>query len=196
MWPGLLQSRRLSGGEHPRNQPQIEAAQVSARSANLQDARLLPPLEDIERLRLIVRRDDDVIQHTAHRGCGLGGKCAVIGDDAPVRRHGIALQRPAVCRRLVVVYGESARIEVLDDTRCRLRKVGHGRPRCLGVEVVGEGHLDAVQPFCVHDPPCRQRVTVNRPLLMRILAVAQVGDLLEPDSEFRAGQKVAVAQVS
>ena len=74
--------------------------------------------------------------HGPGRGCR---QRSVERHYSAVRRHRVALVGLPVGLRLVLVYGESARVIVLDDRRGGLREVGHDPPGGLAVEDVVEG---------------------------------------------------------
>ena len=105
---------------------------------------------------------------------------AVHADDPAERGDGIGLEGMAIGLDELVVRGEPDRVGVLDD-RDRRRRVVPGDPvRGVQVEQVVERRHLALQPRRVGQGPAPvRRLAIERGALVRVLAVAQVVDLLE-----------------
>ena len=83
--------------------------------------------------------------------------------------------------------GESAGVGVLDDGDCGFGEVGRYPPSGVGVEIVGVGHVYAVQPLGSDYPASRKGGRIECGLLVWILAVTEVGCAIVSEGEFRPG---------
>ena len=116
---------------------------------------------------------------------------AVDPDDPAEGRHRIGLEGVPVGLDQLVVRGQPDRVGVLDD--------GHGRRRVVARDPVGRVEIEqvverrhlALQPGRIGERPAAvRRLAVERGALVRVLAVAQVVDLLEDEREM-ARERVA-----
>ena len=168
-------------------------------------------LQMLQRLGLISRRNDDLVEHArlpvggaAHLAEGLGElhvDDAVDGDDATVGGDEVTLaQRTLVeaaqgCTR---PCREARGVGVLDDGDRRLLEVGDHVVGGVGVEDVHIGHRLAV--VLIEPADTLQRLLhgvqrVERPLLVGILAVAQHLPAGHADGQLRWEYLALVTQV-
>ena len=109
---------------------------------------------------------------------------AVDPDDAAEGRHRVGLEGVPVGLDELVVRGEPDRVGVLDDGDGRRRVVAGDAVRGIEVEQVVERRHLALEPGRVGEGPAAvRRLAVERGALVRVLAVAQVVDLLEDERE-------------
>src|SRR3990170_317014 len=103
-------------------------------------------------------------------------------DDAAKSGNRVTGQCPSVSLGQVMIAGDAAWISVFNDGHGRGSEVAHRVPGGVQVKVVVEGQLGATELCSSADSACLPAnclLDVQRGLLMRILAVAQVAALLE-----------------
>ena len=121
------------------------------------------------------------------RGDLAGGRpveLAVDPDDPAEGRDRVGLEGVPVGLDQLVVRGEPDRVGVLDDGDRRRRVVAGDPVRGVEVEQVVERRHLALEPRRVGERAAAvRRLAVERRALVRVLAVAQVVDLLEDERE-------------
>ena len=152
---------------------------------DLQQAQVLGfLLEDFERLGLVVRRGDNLVEHGPHRLCRLGGERRVETDYPAVRRDGVAGEGAPVRLGLVVVHRQAACVGVFDDRDGRGRQHGNGRPRSVSIKVVDVRHRPSVEQLGGGDAAAVPAVTrVECAGLVRVLSIAEDAAELEASRE-------------
>ena len=89
--------------------------------------------------------------------------------------------------------GEAAGVGVLDDGDGGFGEVGDYAPGGVGVEVVGVGHIYAVQTLGADYAASRKRGGVEGGALVGVLAVAEVGGAVVSEGEFGPGCIMRIA---
>ncbi len=166
---------------------------VRAEGPHRQQTQILLPLELGQRVLLEAGRH----HHLDKRGRDFLGSgeihTGVEGNHAAERGGRIGLPRAHVRLARRRRDGRAAGIVVLHDHRGGLPVFLHQLQRGVGVQEVVVGHLLAVQlPGARHPRLARAEVPIERALLMRVLAVAQILHLLELQGEH--GREVELAR--
>ena len=171
--------------------PPVEPAQlpdVGSRRWRLQHPHVLAlGHEELEGGRGVAGRHHDVGHRVGHDlGRQLLADGTVQRHDPPEGRHRVALEGPPVGAGDVLRHGRSAGVGVLHDgDGGRASQLVHQLPGGLGVEQVEVGeHLPAVLDGGV-PPPSAADVAVARPLLVRVLPVAEILHALQGQVESR-----------
>ena len=151
----------------------------------------------LERLGGVTRRDDDLDELLVLVGKVLNqlkGNLAVAGDDAAKGALGIAGKGAVVGSRDILGNGGTAGVLMLEDHAGRLVELADQVPSGVGVQIVVVAERLALDLLGAHERELRARgvlaalgKAVDRGLLLRILAIAQVVDLLERNLELGRG---------
>ena len=151
----------------------------------------------LERLIGVARGDDDLDKLLVLIGKVLNqlkGNLAVAGDDAAEGALGIAGKSAVVGGRDVLGNGGTARVLMLEDHAGRLVELAHQVPSGVGVQIVVVAERLALDLLGAHERELRARgvlaalgETIDRSLLLRVLAIAQVVDLFQRDLELGRG---------
>src|SRR5437667_195885 len=132
-----------------------------------------------QRFVLVARRDDRLVKGPLHGLGELASDDSVRADDAAECRHRVAHERAAVRLGDLVVRRDPARVLMLDDPNGRLRKIRGDAPGRVDVEHVVEARRLPVQLLHRGHRAVLAAERVERGVLVRVLAVAQVADLAE-----------------
>ena len=151
----------------------------------------------LERLIGVARGDDDLDELLVLIGKVLNqlkGNLAVAGDDAAEGALGIAGEGAVVGSRNVLGHGGAAGVLVLEDHAGRLVELADQVPSGVGVQIVVVAERLALDLLGAHERELRARgvlaalgKAIDRGLLLRVLAIAQVVDLLQRDLELGRG---------
>ena len=143
----------------------------------------------LERLGSVARGDDNLDELLVLIGKVLDqliGNLAVAGDDAAKGALGIAGKSAVVGGRDVLGNGGTAGVLVLEDYAGRLVELADQVPGSVGIQIVVVAERLALDLLGAHERELRARgvlaalgKAVDRSLLLRILAIAQVVDLLQ-----------------
>lgn len=124
----------------------------------------------------------------------LKGNLAVAGDDAAEGALGIAGEGAVVSGRNVLGNGGAAGVLVFEDHAGRLVELADQVPSGIGIQIVIVAERLALDLLGAHERKLRARgvlatlgKAVDRSLLLRILAIAQVVDLLQRNLELGRG---------
>ena len=140
--------------------------------------------QDPERRLAEAGRDDRLVRVGRDLARGRAVELAVDPDDPAERGDRVGLERVPVGLDELVVRGQADRVGVLDDGDGRRRVVAGDPVRRVEVEQVVERRQVALEPGRVGERPAAvRRLAVERGALVRVLAVAQVVDLLEDDRQ-------------
>ena len=166
---------------------EIERAAVLAHELAA-DERVSGHREDLEvpaiaqngqRFVLVARRDDRLVKGPLHGLGELASDDSVRADDAAKCRYRVAHERAAVRLGDLVVRRDPARVLMLDDPNGRLGKIRGDAPGRVDVEHVVEARRLPVQLLHRGHRAVLAAERVERGVLVRVLAVAQVADLAE-----------------
>ena len=151
----------------------------------------------LKRLGSVARGDDNLDELLVLIGKVLNqliGNLTVAGDDAAEGALGIAGEGAVVGSRNILGNGRTAGILVLEDHAGRLVELADQVPGGVGIQIVVVAERLALDLLGAHERELRARgvlaalgKAVDRSLLLRILAIAQVVDLLQRDLELGRG---------
>ena len=151
----------------------------------------------LERLGGVARGDDNLDELLVLIGKVLNqlkGDLAVAGDDAAEGALGIAGKGAVVGSRDVLGHGGAAGVLMLEDHAGRLVELADQVPSGIGIQIVIVAERLALDLLGAHERKLRARgvlatlgKAVDRSLLLRILAIAQVVDLLQRNLELGRG---------
>ena len=157
----------------------------------------------LERLVGVARGDDDLDELLVLIGKVLNqliGNLAVAGDDAAKGALGIAGEGAVVSGRNVLGNGGAAGVLVFEDHAGRLVELADQVPSGIGIQIVIVAERLALDLLGAHERKLRARgvlatlgKAVDRSLLLRILAIAQVVDLLQRNLELGRGIRTSLA---
>ena len=151
----------------------------------------------LERLVGVARGDDNLDELLVLIGKVLDqliGNLAVAGDDAAEGALGIAGEGAVVGGRDVLGNGGAAGVLMLEDHAGRLVELADQVPSGVGIQIVVVAERLALDLLGANERELRARgvlaalgKAVDRSLLLRVLAIAQVVDLLQRDLELGRG---------
>ncbi len=127
-----------------------------------------------------------------HLGSGVAIDRAIDADHSAERRHRIALQRPLVSLDQRGRYSCAAGIGVLDDGADNLVELLRQVPRRLQIDDIVVAELFALELLAIRYSLTRA-VGIERGLLMRILAVAQIEGFSEAEPQ-SVGETVSATE--
>ena len=162
------------------NRPMPSSSHVGVRRRDLDDLEAALGAQDLERLRRVAGRHDGLEEARAD-----GPRRALVddpvgADDPAVGADAVALERQAERLGQVDHAGQAARVAVLDDAHRRRLEVAGDAPRRVEVEQVVEREVLAGDLVGGADAAAGvRRIGVEGAELVRVLAVAQVGLLLD-----------------
>ena len=151
----------------------------------------------LERLIGVARGDDDLDELLVLVGEVLNqlkGNLAVAGDDAAEGALGIAGESAVVGGRDVLGNGGTAGVLMLEDHAGRLVELADQVPSGVGIQIVVVAERLALDLLGAHERELRARgvlaalgKTIDRGLLLWVLAIAQVVDLFQRNLELGRG---------
>ena len=151
----------------------------------------------LERIIGVARGDDDLNELLVLVGemfNQLIGNLAVAGDDAAEGALGVAGEGAVVGGRDVLGNGRAAGVLMLEDHAGRLVELANQVPSGIGVQIVVVAERLALNLLGAHERELRARSVlaalgkaIDRGFLLRVLAIAQVIDLLQRDLELGRG---------
>ena len=151
----------------------------------------------LERLGGVARGDDDLDELLVLIGKVLNqiqGNLAVAGDDAAEGALGIAGKSAVVGSRDVLGNGGTAGVLVLEDYAGRLVELANQVPGGVGIQIVVVAERLALDLLGAHERELRARgvlaalgKAIDCGFLLRVLAIAQVVDLLQRNLELGRG---------